>query len=415
MMSEKIVSMFGLIFVTSYVAKYVGPGIFGEIAFATSVFQIFLIVSQLGSEVVLFKRLSKKKQSGIRLINSTIPVRLFVYATLSLPVVIWYAHHGYNESFFFIVASALSCLFVSLDIYSIYYDSQLKSKVNTLINVLALLVCLILRWVMAYIHLPPVYLCIPIVLTGFIPYAFRFLCFKRELIEFPKIKFSHYKRYSKFLILTGSSLVLSAVAIAIYTRLSFLTIKYFMDNPSVGIYSVAVTLAGAWTFVCNSLITSSLPGVFSAKSEKDTLKEVAKINVVVVIVSFVVILSVSLIGQWGINLLYGDRFSLAYEPLLILCAAVMLSLLGTVSSRLIAKYSGYRYISVKTVILLIFSFIINIPMVYYFGLIGGALSALLTELLGLTVLNYFYKDKIVLKSHLYTIKYVFCLLFRKRS
>lgn len=38
MMSEKIISIFGLIFVTSFVAKYVGPTIFGDIALAMSIF-----------------------------------------------------------------------------------------------------------------------------------------------------------------------------------------------------------------------------------------------------------------------------------------------------------------------------------------------------------------------------------------
>jgi len=38
MMLEKIISMFGLIFVMSYVAKYIGPDNFGKIALATTIF-----------------------------------------------------------------------------------------------------------------------------------------------------------------------------------------------------------------------------------------------------------------------------------------------------------------------------------------------------------------------------------------
>lgn len=61
MMSEKVISIFGLIFVTAYVAKYVGPGVFGQISFSMSVFQITQIIAQLGSSVIIFKRISKKK------------------------------------------------------------------------------------------------------------------------------------------------------------------------------------------------------------------------------------------------------------------------------------------------------------------------------------------------------------------
>nr|EKV4725852.1 polysaccharide biosynthesis protein [Klebsiella pneumoniae] len=54
MMAEKVISILGLIFITSYVAKYVGPHVFGQIAFATSLFQITQVISQLGSDVIIF-------------------------------------------------------------------------------------------------------------------------------------------------------------------------------------------------------------------------------------------------------------------------------------------------------------------------------------------------------------------------
>jgi O-antigen/teichoic acid export membrane protein len=65
MMSEKIISIFGLVFVTSYVAKYVGPTIFGEIMYATTIFQIAQVASQLGSDVIIFKRISRNQRSGL--------------------------------------------------------------------------------------------------------------------------------------------------------------------------------------------------------------------------------------------------------------------------------------------------------------------------------------------------------------
>lgn len=57
MMSEKIISIFGLIFVTSSVAKYVGPNLFGQIALSLSIFQIVQIIAQMGGGTIIFKRL----------------------------------------------------------------------------------------------------------------------------------------------------------------------------------------------------------------------------------------------------------------------------------------------------------------------------------------------------------------------
>ncbi|BDX10409.1 TPA: oligosaccharide flippase family protein [Klebsiella pneumoniae] len=128
MMSEKIISIFGLIFVTSYVTKYVGPNIYGQIAFATSLFQIVQIVSQMGSDVIIFKRLSKNNSSGIKLINETSFIRGVVYIFISIPIVFWSIESENNYSLYFIVACCLSCFFTSLDVYSVYYDARLESK-----------------------------------------------------------------------------------------------------------------------------------------------------------------------------------------------------------------------------------------------------------------------------------------------
>jgi O-antigen/teichoic acid export membrane protein len=45
MISEKIISIFGLIFVTSFVAKYIGPENFGKLTFAGSLFAIVQTIS----------------------------------------------------------------------------------------------------------------------------------------------------------------------------------------------------------------------------------------------------------------------------------------------------------------------------------------------------------------------------------
>ncbi|WP_312109128.1 hypothetical protein [Pantoea septica] len=59
MIAEKIIAVFGLIFVTSFVAKYVGPTTFGIISISLLVFQFLQTVAYMGSDVILLKRLSQ--------------------------------------------------------------------------------------------------------------------------------------------------------------------------------------------------------------------------------------------------------------------------------------------------------------------------------------------------------------------
>ena len=50
MMLEKFLGIFGLIFVNSYMAKYIGPESFGKLAFAMSIFVFVQTFSWFGAD-----------------------------------------------------------------------------------------------------------------------------------------------------------------------------------------------------------------------------------------------------------------------------------------------------------------------------------------------------------------------------
>lgn len=404
MMAEKLISIIGLIFVTSYVAKYVGPNIFGQIAFATSIFQITQIVSQLGSDVIIFKRLSRNERSGLNLLSSTTALRGGIYLLISIPVVFFTARQGDISGLYFILACFISCFFSSLDVYSIYYNAKLRSKNNTIINAFGLVLSLTLRWAIAALKLDPIYLCIPIACTGLVPFIIRHFIFNQHIkVKNTVKKNRHKKKYTKYLLVTGASFALSSISVAIYTRLSMLLLGFMDGSKVVGIYSVAVTLASSWSFVCQSFVTSSLPAIFAEKDPSETIKKSAKLNLVVIIISLPMIVGSLFIGSWFINIFYGKYYLDAFLPMMILNVATMCTSLGTVSGRYIAKLSGYSFLSKKMVLVTFISLGLNYVLIVNYGIVGAAIATLSTEVISLTILNYFFKKGIVFKVHKQTL------------
>ncbi|EOU1313861.1 oligosaccharide flippase family protein [Klebsiella quasipneumoniae subsp. similipneumoniae] len=399
MVSEKIVSIFGLFFVTSFVAKYVGPYIYGEIAYVSSLFQITLVIAQLGSDVIIFKRLSKNKKSGIRLLKTTVPIRIFIYSLVSIPIVILNFDINSHTINYFIIASFFACLFSSLDVYSIYYNVRLESKKNAMINVVGLVISLIIRWVIAYFKLPAETLSIPIVVTTLIPFILRSIMFNRMENDGVNINRRKVFKYSRYLLLTGMTFVISAVSVAIYTRLSIWFLDYFYGKSYVGIFSIAVSLASSWSFVLLAIITSSFPQIFSENKDLEAIRKAGNLGRVILVISIFIIIFIYLIGGYLLQLLYGEKYSSSFEPLIILSISTMVSSLGVISSRFIAKYSGYSYLAKKTIVVLFLSACFNYYSVKYYGMQGAAWATLATELFSLTVLNYFFKHGIVFKVH----------------
>lgn len=401
-MMEKVVSIFGLIFVTSFVAKYVGPTIFGEIAYATSLFQVVQVLAQLGSDVIIFKRVARNVTSGIKVINSTVLLRAFVYLLASMPILIFFYSKYEIRDFYYILAVFLSCFFYSVDVFAIFYDARLQSKKNTIINTFSLFFCLLLRWFIPYLKLDPIFLCFPIVFTSLIPLCIRVISYSKNFKIKPKSG-RHNKTYIKYVLYCGSSLVISSLSVAIYPRLGMLILGGVENSKAVGIYSVAATLAGSWAFVCNSFITSSLPGIFRENTEVGVISKASNINLIVSLFSVSVIVAFYLLGGYILKILYGEEFISSFVPLMILTISTFVSLLGTISARVIAKYSGYQYLSKKMLLVTLISIFFNLFLIKEYGIVGAALATLLTEISSLTLLNYFFKNGLVFRLHLSTL------------
>ena len=80
MMAEKLLSIFGLIFVTSFVARYIGPANFGKLTFATSIFAIVQTVSLFGSDNLIFQKTSQNRKTGEHIIFATRTLRNLFFA-----------------------------------------------------------------------------------------------------------------------------------------------------------------------------------------------------------------------------------------------------------------------------------------------------------------------------------------------
>lgn len=138
MMLEKIISMFGLIFVMSYVAKYIGPTNFGKIALATTIFAFVQTLTWFGNQEILFKRVSKNPSSGLKFLNSTQNLRKLLFSLFSFPVLAWLFIYTDQLTFIFGIATALATFILIQDIFVIYNNAVLKSYINTIVNIAGL-------------------------------------------------------------------------------------------------------------------------------------------------------------------------------------------------------------------------------------------------------------------------------------
>ncbi|MGL4670362.1 MAG: oligosaccharide flippase family protein [Lactobacillaceae bacterium] len=401
MIIEKIVSIFGLIFVTSYVAKYIGPSNFGKITFVSSIFIIVQAIAMFGSEHILLKRVSKNRDSGIKLMLSTVKLRNAAFFLISLVVIsALYVESDY-VTFVFGIATAIAYYFSTIDIYSVYNNATLNSKINTVCNVIGLVISLIVRLLIASFEINYLYLSIPIILVTLIPYILKRALFYKVNIRGGKVfTLRNELKYSKYMFFAGVPLAISTVSVIIYARIAQFFIIKFGGTEQLGIYSVGSQLATAWTFITMAIITSYFARIYDTKNREVAINMAAKLNGIVFLISIAIIFSINIFGEYFIHLLYGVQFRDAYFIMMIMTFNSLFSAMGPVANKFIVYDSGYSYLSKK----MISAMFITLPISYYltskYGMYGAAFGTIITEFLSLTVLNYFFNKGVIFRIHM---------------
>ncbi|POU19072.1 polysaccharide biosynthesis protein [Acinetobacter sp. ACNIH3] len=394
MMSEKLIAIFGLIFVTSFVAKYIGPENFGKLTFVGSIFAILQTLSLMGTENIIFQKTAKNRKIGENIIYASKRLRDYIYGSLSIITLGGLYFYTDRLTFIFGISTCIAIYFAVHDVYSIYFNAILESKINAYCNITALIISLSVRYLIVLFQLPIETLGIPIILLTLIPFLLRkYLYTKKKLSVGIMLPYA-IKRYRQYTFAVGQKLLLYSLSVAIFTK----TAQLFLGLESqfdLGIYTVAMTLGNSFYFVLLAIISSYFTGIYQEESLEKSQNNVAQLYMVVVVISLFVTLGLYLFGPWVVSVLYGVEFIRVTEILWLAGLVTLFSGLSTIAEKYLIKFNAYEYLKRKTFILVFFNVILTFLMVKLYGLYGGIYAILTTEILSVTLFNYFFRNGLI--------------------
>ena len=397
-MLEKAVNIIGLIYINSLMAKYIGPENFGKINISTSLFIFVQTLSWFGGQNIIFKRMSEKASSGIAMAMHTQNQRRCFFI-LSSSLVLGYLYL-YTDLlvFLFGVANCIATYYIVMDFFSIYNNTQLKSKINTITNVIGLSLALLVRFIISHYQLSVYYFTIPIIIIPLVPYLLRLMYFKYTTNVEDNGK--GYGIYNRYMLFTGGALILSSISADIYTQISSIFLANVLSYSMLGVYSVSLTIGGAWSFVVLALITSFFSKIYREKDQQNVDKLLNKINRLVILCSLAALGGFMLVGDYVIRFLYGEKYMDAVNIIPIIIIGTMFSSLGTICYRYIIKESGYQYLAKKMFLCCVLTVPLSWIMIHRFGIQGAAYCFLIVEIVSCTLLNYFFRNKTIIHMHL---------------
>ncbi|HFK7186319.1 TPA: flippase [Serratia odorifera] len=391
LMLERVSLSLSGIFVSIYVARYLGPAQFGTLNYLLATIAIVVPLAQLGADSVIFNRLARRQVSGIRLMMASRRLRRRLFLLVALPLLVWSQFGQPPAQRLMTLLLLVSAYFSVQDVYKIYYDARLRSKRNTLINNLALLLSIGMRLALVSAALPLAWFALPYIVSSALPYGVRRLLFHRELHQLSQVALRPSRRYDRYLLRVGMPLAFASLSIVIYTRIDQIMLAALIGEQAVGWYSAATTLSQGWLFVPLALITSLMPGIAGCRTLVEQEYRIRLLYLAVLTMALPVLLVLYLFSTPLIDWLYGAAFHPAATVLGLCGLTSLFSVLGTVSYRSIVLLAGYRFIAIKMPLVALANVAMNLLLIPRFGLVGAALSTLLAEFFSFFVLNRFFR------------------------
>ncbi|MFW1762596.1 oligosaccharide flippase family protein [Acinetobacter calcoaceticus] len=404
MVLEKGVAFFGLIFVVSAVAKYLGPEVYGYLALAASVFSIVNVVARLGLDQVYFKTVSKNQKNNNILLKNMMNMISFIYFPLSFIVLGVFYFRIESSYFIFFIATAIANYFSAIDMRSIHFNAILMSRLNVVANTIGLLISLAFRYLIVNFQLNIQWLCVPIIMVTLLPYLLRlYIGHKKSILE---RTYSYnkdvFKKYRTYFLAVGIPLVISMLSVSIYLQSANFFLAALKGSHAVGIYAVGSMLAGAWYFIPTTIVISFLSLVYKTNSEKDYLEQAGLILRYLLLITLSIIVILYFLSEYIILWLYGNAFKESILVFKILLFSYFFSVIGFYFYRLVMKFGGYNFLAKKMTITCILNIILSYFLIKAYGVIGAAYAALITEFVSNLIFNLFYKNilmpKVVFKA-----------------
>lgn len=376
----RLINKLLVFFVGVLTARYLGPGNYGLIDYASAYTTFFASLCNLGINSVIIKDFVDNPEEQGKAIGTTLVLRA-VSSALSAVMIFCIVRiiEGNEPVTLAVVAlSSLGLIFQVFDSFKQWFQYRLQSKYAAIATVIAYLAVsvykiLLLMWGKSVIWFA---------LATSVDYIALAVCliiaYRRN--QGPRLSFSWKK--AKQLLSSSHSYILSGLMISIYAATDKLMLKPMLGEEAVGYYGLAVTLSTAWGFVLEAIIDSVYPSVIQAHGRDKALfdRKNRQLYALVIYGALSVSLVICLLADPIIRILYGEAYAPSVLPLRIVVWYTAFSYLGGARNAWVVSENKQKYLKYLYCGAALINVVLNWLLIPVLGTAGAAVASLVTQI-----------------------------------
>ena len=382
---ERILRITVGLFVSVWVAKYLGPKQFGFFSYTLSFVGLFAFIATISHNSIVVRELVKNPNYNDEIVSTAFWLRIMgamlgILITLAVSINLT-SNDRFINILILIIAS--STIFQSFNVVDDYFQSKVMNKFVVITNVISLFLSSVIKIILILNDAPLIAFVWVVFFDNFI-LASGFIYFYIKLNSKFKIKNLKFKSKTAILLLKDSwPLMISSAAIMIHIKVDQVIIKEILGLEAVGQYAAAAKVSEAWYFIPSVLTASFFPAIINAKKNNEDLynSRLQKLYDIMVWIAIAIAIPMIFLSDWLIEILYGYQYSEAGNVLMIHIWAGVFVSLGLASNSWLICEKLQKFLMVNTFIATITNIGLNYILIPKFGIVGAAWATIISYFL----------------------------------
>lgn len=268
MLAEHFLRIIAGMFVSIWVARYLGPEQFGLFSYVLAFTAIFGGIAKLGLDSITVRELVNHPENRDAYLGTAFWLKI-LGALLVLGIMAAILPLTTNEvttnQFIFIVSAGL--VFQSFEVVQFYFQSKVLGKIVSICKIVQLAFSSIIKLYLVFIEAELIYF---VLVTAFDALS---LAVSYTIAYKLRQGSGFYKNFdlhiAKKLIKDGWPLIFAGLGFTLFSNVDAVIIKEMIGEEAVGIYMAAYKLTVLWYFLPGLVLNSVMPAIVNAKDNKD--------------------------------------------------------------------------------------------------------------------------------------------------
>ncbi len=383
--------------VGAWVARYLGPSQYGELAYALAFIAFFQAVATLGLDGIVVRDIVQNKTHATTVLGTAFALRLGVGVICWIAVVSTMAWlNGVNSRSVLLAAlSGGSLVFQAADTVDLWFQSQSQSRRTVLAKLTAYLISNGVKVALILSNASLVAFAAVMALDGLTAAAGLAVAYRR----FPcKQRWSRSVIVAQQLLAESWPFIVSGISIMVYMRIDQIMVKELLGTHALGIYAAVLPLATLWQFIPMMLNASLAPFVARKKAESESAywRVLQKIFKAYALLGWLVCIPTVAFANLAVRILFGAQYQ---QGALVLSIYVFTNLfinMGVAQGLWLLNERRAIISLANTLMGAVIAVIGNWLLIPHFGLAGVAMVAVLAQFVSAVLMNLIFSKRVFL-------------------